>query len=347
MRKRWVLVVAVLAVAAAWAGYARPWEEKPIAVATETVSAGPVSQVLAVNGRVAARHSVTVRAAVSAKAIELHADEGDRVKAGDLLVTLDTALVKAQVDEATAALEGQRSKERQAEVTVARAKALGVNSPRSALEDAELSLASAVKETQRLAAVLEQIREQASQYLIRAPISGVILTRGVDLGQLVDTQSELFVIADTSELVVEADIDELYSSHIREGLKALLQPVGASVAQEGTITFAAPKVDPSTGGRKVKISLDSDGSLPIGLTVNANVIVREFDSALSLPRKAIITEGTQSHVLVISDGVASKGEVKFADWPAERVIVTEGLTEGDVVILDPGSVKPGAKVAAG
>jgi len=347
LRKRWVLVVAVLAAAAAWAGYARPWEEKPIAVATETVSAGPISQVLAVNGRVAARHSVTVRAAVSAKAIKLHADEGDRVKAGDLLVTLDTALVKAQVDEATAALEGQRSKERQAEVTVERAKALGANSPRSALEDAELSLASAVKETQRLAAVLEQTREQASQYLIRAPISGVILTRGVDLGQLVDTQSELFVIADTSELVVEADIDELYSSHIREGLKTLLQPVGASVAQEGTITFAAPKVDPSTGGRKVKISLDSDGSLPIGLTVNANVIIREFDSALSLPRKAIITEGTQSHVLVISDGVATKREVKFADWPAEGVIVTEGLTEGDVVILDPGSVKPGAKVAAG
>ena len=346
MSKRW-LVVVVLFAAAVFVGYFRPWAEKPIEVAVEIATSGPISQILAVNGRVAARNSVTVRAPVSAKALELHVDEGDVVKAGDVLVSLDMAIVQAQVDEATAALEGQRSKQRQAEVTVARARALGANSPRSALEDAELALESAITETARLEAVLEQAKEQASQYLIRAPISGVVLTRGVDLGQLVDTQSELFVIADTSELIVETDVDELYSAHMSEGLKAQLLPIGVSVPLDGTVTFTAPKVDPSTGGRKIKIAFDSDGTLPIGLTVNANVIIKEFDAALSLPRSAIASEGRETYVMVLGDRIVEKRVVQFADWPSERVIVTEGLGEGDSVILDPARVKPGVKATAG
>lgn len=347
MKKRWVIVAGLVAAAAAYAIYAKPWQAKMQEVATATLVAGPATQVLALNGRVAARRSVNVRAAVSARAIELHADEGESVKQGDVLVTLDSALVDAQVEEATAALEAQQTREQQAVLTVERARALGANSPRSALEDAELALASAKKETARLEAVRSQIREQASQYQILAPMSGVVLTRNVDQGQLVDTQTELFVIADMDELVVETDIDELYSAHVREGLKALLRPVGTSVPKSGTIIFASPKVDPSTGGRMIKIAFDEKAALPVGLTVNTNVIVKELDGVLTVPRSAIVTERAQSHVLLIIDGVATQRPITFDDWPSERVVVSEGLQAGEIVILNPAAVKPGDKVVAG
>jgi membrane fusion protein (multidrug efflux system) len=86
--------------------------------------------------------------------------------------------------------------------------------------------------------------------------------------------------------------------------------------------------------------------LPVGLTVNANVIVSEVEDALSVPRSAIVTEGTQSHVLVVADGVAVQREIEFSDWPAERVIVTSGLSEGDRVILDPAEIAAGQPVTA-
>lgn len=347
LRNRWLLVAALLAAAAIYVGIERPWETKPVTVAVETLASGHVSQILAVNGRIAARNSVTVRAPVSAKALSVHADEGDHVMAGQVLLSLDTAIINSQVEQAAAALESQQAQQRQARATVDRARALGPNSSRSALEDAEFRLTSIQQETARLEAALRQVQRQLDEFTIRSPMTGVVVTRGVDLGQLVDLQTELFVIADTGDLVVETDVDELYSAYVREGLKALLKPVGTSIVQGGKVVFAAPMVDSATGGREIKIAFDEKVSLPVGLTVNANLIVNEVENALSLPRRAIVTDGGRSHVLVLENGVAVRREIGFSDWPSERVIVTEGLSEGDAVILDPGAVKPGDKAAPG
>ena len=347
-KRHWLGALIMVAVAggAAYAVIERPWEPKPKAVAVEIVKPGPVEQVLAVNGRVAAQNSVTVRAAVSAQALSVSVDIGEAVREGDILVELDAALAEAQAEQARAALDAQQVRQRQAETAAQRTRALGENTPRSTLEDAELSLAGAINETARLQAALEQANRQVAQYTIKAPMSGIILTRGVDAGQMVDAQTQLFVIADTSSLVVETDVDELYSSRVQEGLKALLKPVGASIAQHGTVTLAAPTVDSATGGRAIKIAFDEPVDLPVGLTVNANVIVDAYEDVLSIPRSAVVTEGADSHVLVIADGLAVARVISFNDWPADRVVVTEGLAPDDVVILDPAGLEPGDAVAA-
>lgn len=340
-----VLLVLVLG-AGAYGYVARPWEDKPLAVATEQMQAGPVTQVLAVNGRIAAKTSVTVRSPVSAKALSVAVDVGDSVTAGQALAQLDAAMARAQVVQAQAALQAQQVTQQQAEAVSARADALGENAPRSTREDAALALAGAISQTARLQGALDEANRQLEQYSIESPISGVVLSRGVDQGQLVDAQTEMFVVADTSELVVQTDVDELYSSRISAGLKALLRPVGHTLAQKGTVVFAAPTVDAATGGRATKIAFDTPQQLPVGLTVNANIIVNEVADALSVPRAALVTEGASSHVMVIENGVASQRAVAFSDWPAERVIVTSGLKAGDVVVLDPQSVVAGAKVVA-
>lgn len=345
--KGWLMFAAIVLLGAG--GYAlleRPWEVKPRAVAAEVLAEGPVSQVLAVNGRVVARDTVKVRSAVSGQAIEVGGPEGSAVKSGDLLVQIDAAGPRAAVDQARAALDAVLVSQRQASANAERARALGENATRSAREDADLALTAASNEVTRLQAALDQAQSQLAQYTITAPLDGVVLDRAVERGQLVDTQTEIFTIADLSQLLVETDVDELYSSRIQEGLQALLQPVGDSVARQGTVVFAAPNVDPSTGGRAIKIAFDEAVDLPVGLTVNANIIVSETPAALSLPRGAIITEGTQSHVLVVDKGVAAVRDVTFADWPAGRVIVTEGLAVGDTVILDPASVAVGQAVVA-
>lgn len=348
-RRRWgwpVFFALLLAGGGAYAYMERPWEAKPLKVEAEIVKAGPVTQMLAVNGRVAARETVNIRAAVSGQALEVIGEEGSDVKEGDVLLRIDPASAEAVVAQARAALDAGLVQEQQAKAAADRAQALGENATRSTREDADLALAAATKEVARLNASLNEAQTRLAQYTITAPFDGVILDRKVDRGQLVDTQSELFTVADISHLLVETDVDELYSSRIKRGLKALLRPVGDSVARHGTVSFANPTVDPATGGRAIKISFDEPTDLPVGLTVNANIIVSEVDSALAIPRRAIITDGADSHVLVIVNGIATQREVDFSDWPAERVIVTDGLVEGDVVILDPATVTPGAAVEA-
>lgn len=346
VRKRrwswWLTLLVLLALAGAAYGYLeRPWEPKPVNVAVETLSAGPFAQVLAVNGRIVAREAVAVRTAVSARASGVFAQEGDAVSDGDVLLQLDTTQPMTMVDQARAALDAGLVRQAQAQANSDRAIALGENTTRSTREDAQLALSAASNEVARLQAALEQAQSQLAQYTITAPLSGVVLERKVDRGQLVDPQTELFIIANLSDLLVETDVDELYSSRIRSGLKALLQPVGDSVPQSGSVVFASPTVDPATGGRAIKIAFDEKVDLPVGLTINANIIVSEASAALSVPRGAIMTEGTDSRVMVLENGVATARQIEFSDWPADRVIVTRGLVEGDEVILDPATVEPG------
>lgn len=336
----------LLAIGVVYALLERPWEPRPARVSVETVAEGPVVQVLAVNGRVAASQAVKVRSAVSGQAIEVRAEQGASVRAGDVLVQLDTAQPKALLDQARAALDAGLVRQQQAQANADRARALGDNAPRSAREDAELSLTAASNEVSRLRAALDQAQSQLAQYTIPAPLDGVVLDRAVDRGQLVDTQTELFTVADLGQLLVETDVDEIYSSRMRAGLKALLKPAGDSVAQDGTVIFAAPTVDPSTGGRALKIAFDHAVELPVGLTVNANIIVSQTDAALSVPRGAIVTEGTHNHVLVLENGIITERAIDFSDWPAERVIVTSGLAPGDTVILDPALVSAGQAAVA-
>ena len=344
----WFVAGAALLIAVGAYGYVqRPWQNRSTTVAVELVSEGPFVQVLAVNGRVAARQSIEVRSAVTGQAIEVRAEEGASVSAGDVLVQLDAAQPTALLDQARAALDAGLVRQQQAQANVERTRALGDNTTRSAREDAELSLTAASNEVSRLRAAHDQAQSQLAQYTITAPLDGVVLVRAVDRGQLVDPQTELFTVADLGQLLVETDVDEIYSSRIRTGLKALLKPAGDSVPQDGTVIFAAPTVDPSTGGRAIKIAFDIPVDLPVGLTVNANIIVSETAAALTVPRSAVVTDGTQNHVLVLENGMVVQRSIDFSDWPAERVIVTEGLAIGDAVILEPAAVSVGQAAAAG
>ena len=342
----WMLAALVLlAGAGAYAAYSRPWEEKPVAVAMEALAVGPVSQVLAVNGRVAAKRSVILRSTVQARLVSVSADIGDKVTRGQLLAQLDEIQPKSVVDQAVAALEAGQVRRDQARTSLERTEALGDNVTRAALNNAQSEYDAAQNEVSRLQALLSQARNQLDQYSFRAPFDGVILTRTAEQGQIVDPQSELFTVADLDELLVETDVDELYSAQINVGLAALLKPAGSSASKSGRVSFAAPTVDPQTGGRAIKISFDEPTSLPIGLTVNANIIVAENPEAISVPRGALRIHGTRSFVLVDEAGVAQERDVAFVDWPADRLEITSGLVAGDRVILEPDKVEPGQAVA--
>lgn len=343
----WIIVlVLLLGAAGGYAAIARPWVQRPLAVKVETMALGPVSQVLAVNGRVAARRSVVLRATVQARVVSVSADVGDAVSAGQVLTQLDDSQQKLLVDQARAALQAGETRRDQARATLERAQALGDNVTRASREDAETENRAAENEVSRLQALLDQAENQLDQYALRSPLAGVVLARGAETGQLVDAQSELFTIADLGDLLVETDVDELYSSQMKVGLKALLKPAGGTAAQAGMVSFAAPTVDPDTGGRAIKIDFDAPVSLPIGLTVNANIIVSENPSALSVPRGAILTDGARTYVLVEEAGVARPRDIGIIDWPADRLEITSGLAPGDKVIVDPAKVKLGQTIAA-
>ncbi len=338
--------LAVAATIAGWLIYAQPWVARVSERVVESVTPGPLSRILAVNGRIAAIHSVDVRSPVAGTLTHLMAEEGERVERGAILARLDDTPQQAVVRQAVAALDHGIVAQQQAQAALTRATALGVNIARSTQEDAQRSLEQAQRETGRLQALYDQAQYQLTRYRITAPMTGTILTRSVEPGQVIDLSTPLFTIADLSDLIVETDVDEVYATQIRPGMPALLRLAGETGNLAGTVYFVAPLVDAATGGLDVKIRFTEPRQVPVGLTVTANIIIDQQDAAISAPRSAIISNTTGSAVFLLDNGLARQTPVTVLDWPAERLLVSEGLNAGDQLIVDASGLSDAQRVKA-
>ncbi len=346
---RWVLLLAVLGAGAAWLLTNRPWEPKPAVVAVESVTPGPASRVLAINGRVVPANQVEISSTVSGRIISVAVAEGDEVATNAAMLVIDDIQQRGAVVQARSQLAAAEAQRDKAQTDLERAEALRDSVSLKALDDARLAVETAQKEVDRQVSMLEQEEDLLTQYTIRAPFDGTILSRGADPGQVVSSSTPLFLFANLTTLYGEASVDELYASEVRRGLKVAARPAGHSEVIEGEVVYVSPRVDASTGGRLVQIGLPGAGelNLPVGLTVMLNIVVDERDDAITIPRGALVA-GDRPAVYVIENGKAVLRAVQFIDWPSDRLMLTAGLSGGETLILDSKLVKAeGALVAAG
>lgn len=340
---RWggIAVAAVIVVAAL---YFQPWASKAVQVTVETVTAGPLTRLLAVNGKVAAQHSVDVRPTVSGRLQSIIATIGDSVKQGDVMARIDSAVQQAVVRQALAGLDAGYVALAQAEANVQRNRALGANVSRTALEDAERSAQTAAQEVGRLTALFDQAQIALEYHTVRAPIPATVVASEADVGQTVDPATVLFTLADLGQLIVETDVDEAYAVQITVGQPVVMQIVGETEVRTGKVSFVAPQVNADTGALAVKLAFDRAIVAPVGLTVTANITVDSQSLAISVPRAAVVTVGGTDAVFVLAGDVAQRRDVVIVPWPAARLMVTKGLDPGDVVIVDATGLVDGQTV---
>jgi len=344
-RRGWLVAIGIaLAAGSGLLLYLQPWASGPVPVAIEIATPAPVTRVLAVNGRIAARHSVDVRALVGGTVTEVRVDEGDGVSIGAVLMRLDSAAQQAQLRQALAGLDTALVAQEQALDAQARTLALGATVSQATVEDADRAVRTAAQEVARATAVLDQAQVQLDAYTIRAPMTGTVLAVYAEPGQSVDPSTVLTTVADLGQLVVETDVDEAYAVQIRTGQPAVLQLTGEDTLRDGRVSRVSQRVDAATGGLAVEIVFDTPVTVPIGLTVTANIVVEAREAALTVPRSAIQAEDEGHVVFVVIGDVAQRRPVSVIDWPAARLIVTDGLAEGDQVILDSSLVTDGQTV---
>jgi RND family efflux transporter MFP subunit len=327
--------------------YSQLWMVGPPVVAVEIAQMAPVTRLLAVNGRIAAVNSVEIRPVVAGNLIAIAVREGDVVEADQILAQVDAAAQSAIVRQAVAGLDAAVVARAQATESYERALSLGPNIARSVLESDAHVVQTAAQEVARQTAALDQAQVVLGNYTIRAPRSGTVVALDAELGQLTGPTIPLLTLADLSDLVVEADVDEAYATQIAVGQPAVLQLAGETRNQDGHVSFKSSLVDAATGGLAVRIAFEAPVMAPIGLTVATNIIVESRDAALTVPRTALQASADGTGVLVVTDGKAIFQPISVVDWPAARLIVTEGLAEGDTVIIDPTGVEVGQAVVSG
>ncbi|WP_019953298.1 efflux RND transporter periplasmic adaptor subunit [Yoonia vestfoldensis] len=342
-RRRWIFGAAgLLGLAVAGLFWSQFWMARPIPVAVEIASLAPITRVLAVNGRIAAAHSIDVRSVVSGNLSRLSAAEGDVVEKDQILAQVDAAAQNAIVRQSMAALDTALVAQRQATETYDRAVALGGNVPRATLEANAFAVQSAAQEVARLTALLSQAQIVLETYTIRASVAGTVLELDAEAGQIIGPSTRLLTLADLGNLLVAADVDEVYATQIAVDQQAVLQLAGETGTRAGHLSFVSHRVNEATGGLAIKIAFDTPARAPVGLTVTTNIIVDRRDAALSVPRTALV-DG--NGIFVVADGTAQLRPVTVVDWPAARLIVDAGLATGDAVIVDATGIVDGQTVA--
>lgn len=260
------------------------------------------------------------------------AHEGDKVKAGAELARLDDGAARARIRELRARIEQLR-----ADVARARPLAREGYSSRQSLEHAESELKQA-------RAALAQARHVLNDLVLRAPLDGVVLRRDGEIGETVGPERILFWVGKPRPLRAEAEVDEEDIPRVAIGQKVLIKadafPGRGLVASVAEIT---PKGDPVTKSYRVRLSLPDSTPLLIGMTVEANIVVRESDTALLIPVTAL--GGAGDIVWRVRDGRAQRVPVVLGAKGAVTVEVRDGLKPGDAVIdAPPEGLAEGARV---
>jgi len=311
---------------------------QPEPVLTTTVTSGPAERVLAVSGRTRPQVTVSIAPKTAGQIVKLTKEEGDSVRAGEVLVQLEADAPRAVLDEVAAKIGLQQRAVAEAERSYRRIEQLRsqglatvkeFDSAKFDVDQARLTLSS-----------LEATRREASARLrdntLLAPVTGVVLARPVDPGQVVSAQTVIYEIAPLADVEVEADVDEQYLTEIRAGQTADIIIAGVNKPITATLYYVSPKVDQRTGGAKIRLRLaEQPNGLRAGLTADVNLVVERREKALTLQRSAIIGRGSNAKVLLIDNGRVAERPVQFLDWPSERVIILKGLNGDETLLASP------------
>jgi RND family efflux transporter MFP subunit len=380
---RWIMWVVMLAVFAAVGAGAWWWmtRERPIEVETAVVTAraaGTQAAVLNASGYVTARRRATVSSKITGKVVQVNVEEGMAVKEGQVLARLDDVTLRASLALSQAQAEAARRALRETEVRLDEAKVLLGRRRQLAKEglitEAEFDAAEAEVASldARLAAAREQVSVAESQIalertnldntVIRAPFSGVAISKDAQPGEMVSpvsagggfTRTGISTIVDMGSLEIEVDVNESYINRVRPG-----QPVTAVLnaypdwSIPAHVITTVPAADRQKATVLVRIGFDQldprilpDMGVKVTFLRDADSGEGEAPRSVSLvPKGAIRMEGEQSYVFVLQGNVVDRRAVTLGGIDGERLEVLAGVQSGErVVVSPPAELTSGAHV---
>ncbi len=288
------------------------------AVVAETLSMSSVY-----TGSLRHRQTVRIHNQEEGRATRLPFYEGDRVKAGDIILELDAALLNAQLDKAKAV-------RREAETNMKRFRRLLQEKVSS--EDEYLRAKTAFE----VAKAEERILETRTGYTkVAAPFSGVVTARLAEPGDILPRHTHVLTLADPSSLVTDLAVSEILLSHIAVGdtVRARIDAVG-DTEFPGQVVRVHPELDSRTRQGRVEIELR-----PVPRGARAGQFARVTFSTEALDRRVIPfaalrrDRGGEFVYRIDADRIVHRVRVRSGQRLADRVEVLEGLGLGDLVVV--------------
>ncbi len=303
-------------------------------------------------GTVRARQSSQLSAQVVATVVSIRAQEGQRVRKGEVLVLLDDAQQRAALERASAAVMAAQKDIAAADAdytlahtTLGRYQSLYEKKSVSPHEMDEVqarekSVSARRDQAQAGAAQARALEAQARAALgytrIRAPFDGVVTAKHVDAGALASPGTPLLTVEDTHRFRLEASVDEGDLRLIRLGASAAVAVDALGGELRGKVVQIVPAADPASRSFVVKLELPSEPRLRSGLFGRAR-FARGEREAIVVPRAAVLDRGQMQGVYVIgADGRIALRFVTLGKPEGDNVELLSGVTAGERLVSAPG-----------
>ena len=313
-------------------------DSAPPATRVETLVLRPTSftDVIELTGSVEALDDATLSAQTSGTVTMLR-DRGVRVAAGEPVATINA-------EEAQAAVEQAQAQFALAQDRFERQQPLYRDSVISALEFEQVR-----SERNQARAALAQARKRLNNTRVEAPFAGTVEERFLEKGEQAARGMEVARLVNTRRVKVTAGVPERYANDLREGTPVQLDfrryDAGVRTAEA---SFVGSAIDPDSRTFPIEVTVSNeDGRLKPSMGVTLRVTRAVLDSALVLPRSAVLRDESGPHVYVAdrtdSVVVARNRDLVLGPATGGRVVADSGLAAGEeIVIVGQNNASPGA-----
>jgi RND family efflux transporter MFP subunit len=387
-RSPWVVWLAALILlgAAGAAGWFWMFREKALVVAAAPAqeratggAGGGGASVLNASGYVTARRRATVSSKVTGKVIEVNVEEGMAVRQGQILARLDDAQPRAALELAKAQAEAARRAVRESEVRLAEAKLTlkrrlqlvkdslstqaEVDQAQAEVDSVEARIQAAQQQVSVAERQIELQQTELDNTVIRAPFSGVALSKDAQPGEMVSpvsagggfTRTGISTIVDMSSLEIEVEVNEAYINRVtpKQRVVAVLDAYPDWEIPAHVIT-TVPTADRQKATVLVRVGFDAlDPRILPDMGVKVRFLREEGPETAAnparplilVPKTAIRSTGSDSVVFVVRGQVVEQRAVKTGGTDGDRVEVISGLQSGERVVAPvPDILKDGTAV---
>lgn len=302
------------------------------------------------SGALSAEREAQVRAQVGGQVMEVYADQGQAVRSGQPLARIDAS---ALTDAATSASSQVRSAELSVQMAQRNYERAQTLNQAGAMSDRDLETArNQLAQAQAGLAGARSTRASASKQLgnttVRAPITGVVATRPVSAGDIVQPGAPLFTVVDpkSMRLVANVPADQLGQLQVGSAVRFTVNGYPGR-AFTGTIQRIAPAADPATRQVPVVVTIpNAEGVLVSGLFAEGRV-ESQSRQGIMVPAAAVDERGVAPAVLRLRGGKAERVAVTLGlrDGDTDTVEITGGVAAGDTLLVGAAlGTTPGTRV---
>jgi len=298
---------------------------------------------LTLTGEVRARYRADLAFRVSGRVIARLVDVGSHVNAGEVLARIDPTEQQADVDAATASVAAAESQVRVARTTFERQQALISQgfTTRVAFDQAQEGLRSAESSLESANVQLGTAKDALGYTELRAGAAGVITTRNLEVGQVVQAAQPVFTLAQDGDRDAVFDVNESIFFHNPDGGRISLALVSdRNVTAVGRVREVSPAVDPKSATVRVKLAIqDPPAAMTLGSAVTGTGRFT-FAKQIVLPWKALMALGASPAVWIVepATNTVALRPITVDSHEGEVVVVKSGLAPGDRVVTDGGKL---------